>query len=239
MNPTLINAVDIPMKPEYSIMQMNKVWLHKYMEGEEINENDLNTLKMIYSMDKSNPYIIYNYLYAFLDVQEDIDFINEQWIDDLIVQLNNSPLDETFLKVLNFKLLIKKYRYYDKEKGINSMARRILKQMDEYVSNEQNAMEIAMIFYHTGDFESAMDVLNPFLRQTEVNEETIYSGLAIGIHIDSFIYTKQFEYLMLSAYQKNSDRFCRLINDGKLPVQVLENPVVKSLYCDNCAANFR
>ena len=70
--------------------------------------------------------------------------------------------------------------------------------------------------------------------ETDADERVLFTYLSACTHVDFKPNTKQFEEALRKAFLKNKQRTCTLFKEGKMSIQLFENPNVKKQVCEQC-----
>lgn len=111
---------------------------------------------------------------------------------------------------------------------------RIKKIFNLEAANWENALKLATIFQRHGDLTYARKLLEPYLSDEKLNENLVFTYIAIAAHFQDEIYGRNFRLAMSRASEINQERFCKLFGAPYLSFQVLDNPAVKKVFCDSC-----
>jgi hypothetical protein len=59
----------------------------------------------------------------------------------------------------------------------------------------------------------------------------------VAAHFPDQVFSRTFRMAMSNAAQVDQSRYCNLFGNPYLSFQLLDNPLVKSTYCNTCAAS--
>lgn len=239
---------EIPNKPEYagllmnklwlSGLLMNKLWLEKFLKNDELNEDYCSRIDTLYQMSPENHYIRFNHMYCRV-LNEVID--NDTKILAMqkdISELYATPLKKATVDKLNLEYQFKVIALLDTLEEPHPLLLASLDTIRHIVgakeTNWQNALKLANLFIKHGDYEYAIKMLEPFINQKSVFEELVFTYIGLCTYTNYRIYTNNFAVAVEKALKLNQPRFCKLIKDKNLTIQVLENPKVKKMYCETC-----
>ncbi len=245
------NAVfgqEIPEKPEYaglllnklwlSGLLMNKLWLEKHVKKDELGEDYCQRIAKLHELAPDNFYIKYNHYYCRILFD---DFKTEKQFADL--QKNISDLYATGLKkrtvdLLNFEFQFKKIQLLD---TLDVSSPLLLAALDTIKAiskltetNWQNSLKLAYIFMGQKDYEFAAKLIEPYINKDNVFDELIFSYLSICSHLPHKYSSPKFILAVQKAIELDNNRFCSLYKKKKLSFQSFENPYIKKLYCKTC-----
>ena len=245
------NAVlgqEIPDKPEYagllmnklwlSGLLMNKLWLEKYLRNEDLNEDYCERIGALYQMAPENHYIKFNHLYCRILSET---FNTDAKITEMQRQISSlyaTPLKRGTVDRLNIEYQVKVISTIDTLDEPSPMLLACLDTIRSLTgareSNWQNALKLANIFMKQGDYEFALKMIDPFVGNKHVFEELLFTYIGLCTYTANRIYTNNFALAFERAMKTNSDRLCKMIKKRQLTIQVLENPKVKKIYCESC-----
>lgn len=238
----------IPEKPEYagllmnklwlSGLLMNKLWLEKYVNKDEIGEDYCNRIARLYELAPENFYIHYNRAYCRILFDE---FTNDKQMIDFqkeISGLYGSGLKRRTVDLLNLEFQFKKIQILD---TLDEPSPILLASLDTVKAiskltetNWQNSLKLAYIFMGQKDYEFAAKLIEPYINQNNVFDELIFSYLGICSHLPHKYSSPKFTLAIKKAIELDPDRLCLLYKKKKLSIQSLENPSVKEMYCKTC-----
>ncbi len=234
-----VSGMNIPETSSNAGLLMNKLWLEKYVQNDDISEECCKKVDNLYQLDPSNIYIRYNQLYCNFvheknmdankieEIQKTIDAMYETALSKETVDLLNLEYQFTVLEVIN---------EMDKkpEKLFEETLNRIKEIVNLEESNWQNSLKLAYIFMRQEDFEFAAELLEPFVQKRVVFEELVYLYLSLCSRSPERISSNKFVSATRRAYKLNPERYCKLFDGSKFSIQVLENTIVKEHYCKVC-----
>jgi hypothetical protein len=239
---------EIPDKPEYaglllnklwlSGLLMNKLWLEKFLKNEDLNEDYCQKIDVLYNMAPENHFILFNHLYCRI--------LNETFeTDEKILAMQKSisglyatPLSRSTVDRLNLEYQMKIIATLD---TLDEPVPLLLASLDTIRSlvgaketNWQNALKLSNLFLKFGDYEYALKIIEPYISQKHVFEELVFTYIGLCTYSGYRIYTNNFAIAFEKAMKLNKERLCSLIQKKNLTLQILENPKVKTIYCESC-----
>lgn len=100
------------------------------------------------------------------------------------------------------------------------------------ITTWKKAYEVAATFIDYADYEFARQVMDPFIHDTSVSEDFIFTYLNL-YSIDERTYaSKKFEIACKLASKKNRTRFCEEVKTYSYLIR--ENKAVKNIICSEC-----
>ncbi len=238
----------IPEKPEYagllmnklwlSGLLMNKLWLEKYVNKDELGEDYCNRIAQLYELAPENFYIRYNHYYCKILFDE---FTNDKQMTDFqrdISSMYSSGLKRRTVDLLNLEYQFRKIQILD---TLDEPTPILLASLDTIKAiskltetNWQNSLKLAYIFMGQKDYEFAAKLVEPYINKDNVFDELIFSYLGICSHLPHKYSSPKFTMAIKKAVELDPDRLCALYKKKKLSIQSLENPAVKEVYCKTC-----
>lgn len=238
-NITAVSDQEIPETPECAGLLMNKIWLEKYIEEDNLETgNYCETIKKLHKLAPSNDYISFNNVYCnvsnnncktekgIAEQQEEIDALYETSLSKETVDLLNMEFQ--------FKI-IEEIDTTDKQSDLLTQSLQKVKDIVNIKeSNWQNSLKLAYVFMKHKDYKFAAKLLDPFIYKDNVFEELIFTYISLCSKSQARMYSNKFAYAIKKAHEINPSRLCELFAGKKLPMQVIENKLVKKEYCNYC-----
>ena len=102
------------------------------------------------------------------------------------------------------------------------------------------ALKVATLYGKHRYFTQALKALEPFvlkvdLESEEINEELLFTYIIISSQKGDNSYSKSFRDALHNASKINQSRYCRLFGAPYLSFQLLDDPLIKNLYCNTCS----
>ncbi len=243
-----VTGQEIPEKPEYaglllnklwlSGLLMNKLWLEKYVNKDELGEDYCQRIAQLYQLAPDNFYIHYNHCYCRILFD---DFTTDKQILDFqkeISGLYSSGLKRHTVDLLNLEYqfkIIQTLDTLDETPPLLKASLDTIKAISKLTeSNWQNSLKLSYIFMGQKDYEFAAKLIEPYINKNNVFDELIFSYLGICSHMPHKFSSPKFTMAVQKAVELDSQRFCQLYKKKKMSVQSLENPAVKEIYCKTC-----
>ncbi len=237
-----INAVknqEIPETAACAGLMMNKIWMQKYIEEEDLESgNYCNEINKLHKLVPSNDYISFNNVYCHVANnpcnKEDAIKNQQKEIDDLY----QTSLSKETVDLLNMEFQFKVIEAVDTSDKPSDILTQSLQKVKDIVnikeSNWQNSLKLAYIFMKHHDYDFATKLLDPFVYKDKVFEELIFTYISLCSKSQARMYSNRFAFALKKAHEINPTRFCELFAGKKLPMQVIENKLVKKEYCNYC-----
>jgi len=238
----IIPQMQIPLdSSRFAGMQMNKLWLDYVVNNKPIDSTFYFEVCRLSKLDAKNEYIIYNKLFCEIKL---FDLTDEAYVGVMqqkVDALRTSRLRKSDVDPLTIELQVKilesignTLKVTDEQKMIQETLNRIKGVFDLRTGDWKRALNLAVLFMQMGDYEYPIILLEPFVLQTDADERILYTYLSACTHNEFKPNTKQFEKALQMAFQKNKTRTCNLFKNGQMSFQLLENPNVKKLVCEQC-----
>lgn len=237
---SFLNTVEIPKEVEYgSLLKNNSVFLY------EQNEGDLYTailaFKSLQDLLPKDPHIKYNLCVLKLKSWLFGELLSDpQELKNEIVALEKTKISKLLIKrlMVNYHIilceyLIAKKEYAEKDKSIKYI-------YDNYTYlnlSGKDVLQLAKYFSSYSKYDWAEKVLVPHVKKIDVDEELLFYYLNLTIIKQENTKKSAYRTIMLNAINANKKRFCRMFDPygrGGINFQLLDDPYLKSTYCENC-----
>lgn len=234
----VVTDMNIPMERENAGLLMNKLWLERFINRNEITKDYFDKVGKLMQLDPANPYILYNYLFCEIMYGE---IGNEKTMTErqkLIDGLYSSTLSKPTVDNLNIEYQFKIIHAYDSlvtphPKMIASLEK-IKKIVNVNDANWQSSLKLAYIFIAQKDYDFAIKLIEPFIDEEKVFDELVFTYITLCTKTPQRIYSLLFLKAMEKASKLDPDRFCKIISTTKMNYQVFDNTDVKEIYCKTC-----
>lgn len=240
-----IENMRIAQKPAHTGLEMNRLWLRYTALEKPLDLDYLRDMRKLFQLNMENVYVKRNLIYARL-LLESID--SEYYVEDMQKEVDAlliSPLPKYAVDPLNLELQIKSlnslnntYKVSNEEEFVAAAYARIKEIIDIDKNNWQAALNQAAIFVSMGEYDYPLEIMSQMIQNPDVSEDFIFTFLAMCTNTHYMFHTQAFIDAMNAASNKNRNRYCEMLDSGKLPVFVLQNPDVKKAYCEVCNHNF-
>ncbi|HBS86570.1 MAG: hypothetical protein A2W91_20330 [Bacteroidetes bacterium GWF2_38_335] len=230
--------MEIPESQATAGLAMNKLWLEQFVNNGDVDEDCCSRVENLNQLDPSNQYILFNNLYCNFIYAPLGDEEHVRKIQEIIDGMYNKALSKKTIDMLNLEYqmtIIKTLDTLDDPGPLFAESmERIKTIVDIKESNWQNSLKLAYVFMGNNDYEFAARLLEPFVNGKYVFEELVFAYISLCTKTEEKLYTSTFTKAVTKAIEQNPERFCNLINKGKLTFQVFENEKVKEMYCKKC-----
>ncbi|MDR1761838.1 MAG: hypothetical protein LBR55_05255, partial [Bacteroidales bacterium] len=240
-----IDNMKISSKSAHTGLQMNKIWLRYTALNMPIDLDFLRDMKNLFLLNLDNVYVKRNLIYARL-LLETID--SEFYVNDMQKEIDAlliSPLPKYAIDPLNLELQIKSlnalnqtFKASNEDEFVHEAFARIKEIIEIDKNNWQAALNQAAIFANMGEYDYPLEIMSHMIQNPDVSEDFIFTFLAMCTHTHYMHHSQAFVDALNAASNKNKNRYCELIDSGKLPVFMLQNPEAKKAYCEICNHSF-
>ena len=231
---------EIPETATYAGLMMNKIWMLKYVEQEDLESGVYcEMINTLYNLVPSNNYIRYNKTYC--------DVANKKFKKQPVIYQQQKDIDALYeetsisketIDLLNLELqfrVIEAIDTSDTESELVVISMDKIKEIFNIKEADwQNSLKLAYIFMKHEDYAFATKLLEPFVYEEKVFEELIFTYVSLCSKSQAKMYSNRFAHAMQKAHEINSVRYCEMFSGKKFPMQVLENKHVKKDYCNYC-----
>jgi hypothetical protein len=101
----------------------------------------------------------------------------------------------------------------------------------------KDLLSLAEYFVSYAKYEWAIELLEPYITRIDVDEDLLFYYINNTIIDPSITEQASYKQILLNAIDIDSERFCKMfnsINAGGISFQLLEDPYLKSNYCQSC-----
>jgi hypothetical protein len=170
------------------------------------------------------------------------DELKVEEVTNRIENLKKTKLPRNLVEALNLELQFKIIDTYDTmetaaAKRLSSFAMDRIKNLFAIGNNGkkwENALKLAEVFMRHNDYKYAGQLLLPFIRENDIDEKLIFTYISCAARFQENWFSPDFRFALSKARELNAKRYCSLFADPYLSIQVLENPLIKSEFCNNC-----
>lgn len=217
---------------------MNKLWLEKYVNEEDLNEKYCKRISILNQMTPSNQYILHNKYFCEINNWNSNNASDIFQFQKNIESLYSTSLSKETVDNLNLEFQFKIISSFDTlDKPIDIVLRslqRVKEIVNIDVSSWKDALKLSYLFMEHKDYEFAAKLLEPFIYNKFVFDELLFTYISLCSHSNYRMISNKFYTAMQKASIADKTRFCKLFTDEKISIQVLENSQVKKIYCNKC-----
>jgi len=217
---------------------MNKLWLEKFVNEDVIDDETCKRINKYFELAPKNPYIIFNKYFCEIQngVYKSMDKIDR--MQNKIDALYRTKLSKELIDNLNLEFQFIVMNTVDTTDAPNSMVTESLERIKKIVNvedaNWQSSLKLAYIFIDHGDYDYSAKLLEPFIYRDKVYDELLFTYISLCSYSTYRMMSNRFVTAMQKAKAADPKRFCKLFKGDKFSIQVLENTIVKGLYCKSC-----
>ena len=235
----LIESLNIPAGTKMIPFLTNKYYMLSFFSG-GLSANNITKVIELEKSDPKNPICEYNAL-ACTIIDADISSSSQiSTMQSKIDRMYSSPIGKKYPRKVDALNIAFQYQVLDfinsEENPDEALIARIYEKIKEIamptITNWKNAYEVASSFISYGDYEFARKTLDPYINDSEISEDYIFTYLNL-YSLDEDNYTsKKFETACKLASQKNKSRFCSEIKTYSILIR--ENLAAKDIICKEC-----
>ncbi|MFN6038458.1 MAG: hypothetical protein ACK452_08315, partial [Bacteroidota bacterium] len=229
------DKLDIPFEKKNVPLLMTKKY-HEYIhKGKTIDEQDFEDVSKISNLDPSDNFAKYNKIFCKIKVDTSLgDNAAQVAIQSSIDAMYKTDIPKKAIDALNAEWNFKQMDYYDTIEGmedkVEACVQRIKKFYDFKGTSWENALKLSYVLARSKEYEFAANLLEPFLKAKEVDENLLFDYISIASHLPSKFFSRNFSGALALAKEKNQERYCKLFGDPYMSFQVMDNPNVKKVY---------
>ncbi len=233
--------VEVPEDAPYIPIIVSQMYIdNKFNHADSIYPTLREKMNKLTDKFPNDDFAAWNKIYFDIKSDEIADVKSIIPTQNRINQLYNSRIPQRMNDALNLEYqfrIIEKVDTLDPgvpNDGLKTSMDRIKKIFNLEAANWENSLKLATIFQRHGDLAYARKLLEPYLSDEKVNENLVFTYIAIAAHFPDEIFSRNFRLAMSRAAELNQTRFCQLFGKPYLSFQVLDNPAVKKVFCDTC-----
>ncbi len=230
---------NIPQEDKYGDMLLNNAHFKQvFTLNNVIDEDFYNEIVNLQTVSPSNNRIKYNRILCELRLKDFVDQNQATGLQSEIDRLYGSDLDSSTINKLNLELQFKIIKQFNVPGSPVPIVEACFVKIKSIFTTEetswQNSMKLASIFAEYGDYTFAANLLGPHLKTEGVSDDLVFLYITICASSNSLFISNEFIEALRIAKTKNPYRFCQLFGDPYLTFQILDNPNVKAIYCEDC-----
>jgi len=234
-----VSDMRIPQGKDYVGLNMNKIWLTQFVFEDPLDEDYLEKINDLNTLDKENIYVEYNDILCEVTLHnlEDEDYTEK--VQERIDKIYNTALRVDHVDLLNIELQYQVMDIYKDSLGYNHpLVKKSVNKIKEIIKFEEltweNSLKLAGVFINHGDYDYAIRLLEPWIYDKNVPFVLLTSYATACSKVEYKVHSKNFYYALEKIKQHDPDFFCELFNGNKLSIQTFVNTEVKKLWCDTC-----
>lgn len=198
---------------------------------------DIKTLLLI---DPENSYLQYNLLVIRLLLWSN-KFSREKDPKYLLREIksvvSNSKIEkwQTNRLILNYNLIAADFYYENKKfKERENALNEVRKILFASKLDRNQTFRIANYFMFQMRIDWAIDLMKPWAKKTNIDEEFLFTFLTVAIYNKEKVPQEEYVEFMRRAKDMNKERFCKLFGFPNMSFQLLKDIPVKEMYCKTC-----
>lgn len=234
---------DIPQIKELLPVLANQIVLKAGTQLEALSDSMLaiidQRLIALKIIEPENPFLNYNQcLIDLLRWSRNYDYIvKPEELGSRIKKLyaTRMPNFKVTRLLLNFNIVAAEYYY---EKKMFSERDDALEELRKFLVSadldRDQTYLIANYFMFQMKLKWAIEMMLPFSKKQDIDEDFLFSFISIAIYDKSQVSEDLLVELLNRAQKMNKDRFCKLFGYPNMSFQLLANKKIKSAYCSVC-----
>lgn len=234
-----VNKMEIPNQKAYVPFLNNKLYMQYYFE-KSLQEETAKAMIKLLSFQPENQILIYNkvvcdvYSTPLISAAKAAELQTQ--IDKLYTFVNVNKEDVNNLNI-DFQIKILDFLKTAPKTNENTALRAATYQKIKTIRNPvmpswESAYKLASIFVQNHDYDYALDIMTPFLDDSHISEDFLFSYISLAGHKEETYMSSLFTKAVKLAKEKNRPYLCSIIN--KLSICVLDNEEVRKITCDYC-----
>ncbi|MDD2634681.1 MAG: hypothetical protein PHW82_04205 [Bacteroidales bacterium] len=234
-----VSDMRIPQGKDYVGLNMNKIWLTQFIFEDDLDEEYLEKINDLNTLDKENIYVEYNDILCEITLHnlENEDYAAKT--QERINKIYNTPINVELIDLLNIELQYQIMDIYKDSLGYNHpLVTKSVNKIKEIIKFEElsweNALKLSSVFINHGDYEFAVKLLEPWIYEKQAPFVLLTSYATACSKVEYKVHSKNFHYALNKIKQHDPEFFCDLFKGNKLSVQTFVNTEVKKLWCETC-----
>ncbi len=237
---SFINTINIPEKTEYSLLLNNQVAI-KYMTDETDLYSTYLAYKHLQDLFPKDGHIQYN----ICALKFRLWILGKELVDPKkfkieIKNLTYKSISPVLVKrmLVNYNIVMSELYmrngdYKNKDKSL-----RFIKTKYKYIqTTDKDLLSIAQLFVSYAKYDWAIKLLEPKVKNIDVDEDLLFYYLNLTISDSKLIKKTSYRTIMLNAVNMNKGRFCKMFSSfssGGISFQLLQKKYIKQTYCESC-----
>ncbi len=238
-NDKAVSDMRIPQGKDYVGLNMNKIWLTKYVFKDALDEDYLEKIDDLNKLDDQNIYVDYNDILCEVTLENLEDENVSTKLQERIDKVYNTPIRVDLVDLLNIELQYQVMDIYKDSLGYDHpLVKQRIDKIKEIIKFEElsweNSLKLSGVFINHGDYEYAVRLLEPWIYDERVQFVLLTSYATACSKVEYKVHSKNFYYALSKIKEKDPEFFCKLFKGDKLSVQTFVNTEVKKLWCETC-----
>lgn len=233
------NSMTIPMDKKYQALLINKLYL-QYFLSSKLSDKVAHEMKGVFALNNLNQSANFNLCVVDVchtTITSNAEIIKMQTAIDKLYTL--SSLQKEAVNNLNLELQFKIINYLTAQPTslenstlLTQTFAKIKSIVNQKLTSWQNAYKLASYFVKNHDYTFALTLMDPFIYDSTISEDFLFSYISIGAHRPETYLNGLFTKAVLMGVEKNTQRLCGLFD--KLPICIFDNVSVKNAVCKAC-----
>jgi len=235
-----LSKLEIPEQIDYGKL-LNNTAVYQYFLAENNFKETYARIKQLKAMDPNSKEIAYNYIvFQFQLWLNNNKHVNYTDFKKEILNLGPMGISSILINrmMINYNIILteifmEKGDYDNKDKHLEIIKSRY---RSTYPS-PKDLLSLAEYFVSYAKYEWAIELLEPYITRIDVDEDLLFYYINNTIIDPSITEQASYKQILLNAIDIDSERFCKMfnsINAGGISFQLLEDPYLKSNYCQSC-----
>lgn len=235
----VLNNLEIPKQADFCTLLNNNAIFRYVFENDYVTA--LEELSVLRGFFPNDPKIFYNLcVLKFRQWASEPLLVDKEKFLSEIYSLKNCGIDPKIIgkMLLNYHIML--CEIYTKEKKFDKkqVALKFIQQhYKEAKLHDQDLLNLAQYFVSYSKTEFATALIAPYMKGIDINEDLLFYYLNLTIVNNDAVKASGYKKILLNAVNVNRSRFCQLFGtygQGGITFQLLENPSLKKMYCENC-----
>lgn len=236
---SVLDYVELPNEALNSGLINNKIVYNYIKEGNKLSDKEYTAFNELRKTDGNNAVVKYNYVLCNLKVGElkaEKNFFDQLQAD--IDGLYKSSISKKSVDALNAELQFKFMEAYDTMPNNQTVMTQCMDRIKGFYNFKQgsweNSLKLAYAFARFNDFKFSTSILEPFILNQEVvpDEKLVFAYMSYCAQLPEKITSKGFAQAAKVAKEHYPAKFCEVIGQPFLSIQVLDNPDVKRYFVE-------
>jgi outer membrane protein OmpA-like peptidoglycan-associated protein/uncharacterized protein YkwD len=231
----VLDSMKIPNDAAFINLLNNKVYFNFLGNSSIVDEDDYEELKRLEKLDPTNDIVRYNRLYSSIVLDSTLGTKEQQQkTQQEIDALYKTKIAKKLVDGINIEWQFKIMESLDTMDNAEPLIEACITKIKSFYNFKdatwQNALKLAYAFTRGKDYKFSSNVLEPFLKVENVNENLLFSYISIASHLPEKFFSRTFSDALHKAKERNPERYCQLFGEPRMSFQVLENPNAKKDY---------
>ena len=231
----VLDSMKVPNDVAFINLLNNKVYFNFLGNSSIVDEDDYTELKRLEKLNPTNDIVRYNRLYSSIVLDSTLGTKEQQQkTQQEIDALYKTKIAKKLVDGINIEWQFKIMESLDTLENAEPLIEACITKIKSFYNFKeatwQNALKLAYAFTRGKDYKFSSNVLEPFLKVENVNENLLFSYISIASHLPEKFFSRTFSDALHKAKERNPERYCQLFGEPRMSFQVLENPNAKKDY---------